>query len=133
MTGKNHRLWCTWQQSRASPARAVQRSVTPYKWVTTQNGKAILMAPSSLERNTSKRSQLCVLFLCLNKSGPSASVLNINIVDSVFDPCSCALVVFTKLSLENNVVNVEKSLVSSTSFSLIVVLNGDPGTTRICS
>lgn len=131
-SGKNHRLQCTWRQSRASQAPAGQRSITPYKWAMDQNGRAILTVPSSLVRHTSKRSQLRGLFLCLNKSGPSASVPNVNMFISVFDPCSYAVVLFTDLSLENNLVNGEKSLVSSTSFSLFVVLNGDPGTTRIC-
>lgn len=126
MSGKNHEHQRTWQQSRASQACAVQRSVTPYKWVTNHSGRAILTVPSSLVRNTSKRSQLRGLFLYLNKCEPSASVTNINMFISVFYPCSCAVVVFTDLSLENNLVNVQKSLVSSTSFSLLVVLNGDP-------
>lgn len=132
MSGKMNRLRYIWQRSETFQACAVQRSNTPYKWGTNQNGRAILTVPSFLEENTSKKSHLRVLFLCLNKSGPSASVPNINMFISVFDHCSCALVVFTKLSLENNLVNMETSLVSSTSFSLIVVLNGDPGTTRIC-
>lgn len=132
MSGKNHRFQCTWQQSRASQHRAVQGSITPYKWAMNQNGRAILTAPSSLVRNTSKRSQLRGLFLGLNKFWLSASVTNINKFISVFGPCSYAVVVFTDLSLENNLVNGEKSLVSSTNFSLFVVLHGDPGTRCIC-
>lgn len=80
--------------------------------------------PSIPVANTGKR----LLFLPLNQSRP-VQVRHKHVHLCSPDPYRCAVVVFTDLSLDNGLVSVQRSLVSSTGFYLLVELSGNPGTT----